>query len=621
MRSSKSLYILFIFFFISSNCLFAQKIQFQNQIRLAKSFEARGQLEEATKIYTELHRSQPSNYQFYNSLFKILQTQKLYEQSLELVENQIKISKSKVNLYGDLGSVYFLRGNEQRASEIWEEALEFEPENAFAYRTIANYLIENRMIESAIEILKKGNEVSDDHTIFSYDIANYYSITMKYKEATYEYCSILLKKQKQISLITNKIISYINENQATEITLETVEEFYNDNENVVFLKLLSDLYSRTNNHDRALTSIIELEQKSANNGSVLFSFAQRIIRMGSPNIGAMAYKKIIVDYPSSALISEAEIGYTKALELDLNKRKNSLNEWKPLQLADQRNVEDYKNLVSAYEQLIRKYPGSKVAIEAQFRIANIYLENLNNTAKSDSLFNNLLDQRNSLQYISDSYFFLAKIAILEDNLQKGSEYLQKILKNKIVKEEQKNDMNFLLAKIYMWKGEFSNSTTQFNKVTEDLKKDNANDALQYSLLINTFKNDSTNLLSLLNADYLVEKKDYNEALAEFKKLAENKELFILKDFAALRYAELLLALNNYKEASIFLEEISNCDEDNIYKDRYLYLLGSNYYYGLQKHDKALNPLNRIFEEFPNSIYFSKARKIISEINAGVGNSL
>ncbi len=32
-----------------------------------------------------------------------------------LVENQIKISNSKVNLYGDLGSVYFLMGDEKKA--------------------------------------------------------------------------------------------------------------------------------------------------------------------------------------------------------------------------------------------------------------------------------------------------------------------------------------------------------------------------------------------------------------------------------------------------------------------------------------------------------------------------
>ena len=140
-------------------------------------------------------------------------------------------------------------------------------------------------------------------------------------------------------------------------------------------------------------------------------------------------------------------------------------------------------------------------------------------------------------------------------------------------------------------------------------------------LLNTFKNDSTNLFSFINSDYLVEKKNFELALGEFKKLADNKSLFLLKDFAALRYAELLLALNNYTEASIFLEQISKSDEDNIFLDKFLYLSGSTYYYGLNNNDKAIEPLMRIFDEFKNSIYFSKARKIITEINERVGNTL
>ena len=169
------------------SAIIAQNLSFDNQIRLAKSFESRGQLEEAEKIYLELHNKTPHNYQVYSYLFKNLISQKKYFEAETLVEEQIKISASKVNLFGDLGSVNYLKGNEEKACQIWEEALTFEPNNPFSYRTIANYLIETRLIENAIETLERGNEVSNDPTIFSYDIANFYSITMKFEKATEEY--------------------------------------------------------------------------------------------------------------------------------------------------------------------------------------------------------------------------------------------------------------------------------------------------------------------------------------------------------------------------------------------------------------------------------------------------
>ncbi len=172
----------------------------------------------------------------------------------------------------------------------------------------------------------------------------------------------------------------------------------------------------------------------------------------------------------------------------------------------------------------------------------------------------------------------------------------------------------------MWQGKFSEAISKFNEVKTNSEDENTNDALQFLLLLNTFKNDSLNLLSYVNADYLIEKKKYYDASIEFKKLADNKKLILLKDFASVNYVELILSLNNYEEAVIFLEEISNCDEDNIYKDRILYLLGASYYYGLNEADKASKIFSRIFNEFPNSIYSGKSRKIISEIkDGGKGN--
>ena len=173
----------------------------------------------------------------------------------------------------------------------------------------------------------------------------------------------------------------------------------------------------------------------------------------------------------------------------------------------------------------------------------------------------------------------------------------------------------------MWNGNFAESIENFNKVIGDTKKEYVNDALQYLLMINTFRKDSTNLLSFGKSDYLLEIGEFDSALVMFRKLAENENLFILKDLAGLKYSEILISLNNYQEAGIFLETISNCDEDNIFKDRFLFLLGSNYFYGLNNRNKAIDALNKLFDEFPNSIYYNKARILISKINEGIGNTL
>ncbi len=600
---------------------FPQEIKYSNQLRLAKLFESQGQISEAEEIYKELHSKQPKNFQIYSALNKNLITQKKYEQAVNLINNQIKITKKNVILLGDLGSVYFLLGNEEKANEIWEQAVEIDPNNVFAYRTIANFLIDFRLIDSAIDFLKRGNEVSNDNTIFSYDIAHYYSITMKFEEATREYCKILKSKPKQINLIKNRISVYINSEQATEPTIEAIEEIYEEEDRIFYLQLLSDLYFVIGNYEKALETKTIIEEKTTNNGSGLFAFAQQCEYRSNYKTAAKAFKEIIDKYPNSALVSEAEIGYTKTSEANMKIKSTSKEEWKPFNIKKNNNKAEFQNLLLSYKNILRKYPNTKVGKEAEFRIAKIYSENLNNLEKADSIFRKITNEPKSVMFVPEAEYELAKILIKTDKLEKAINRLKNVIESKYSKPSLKQDAQFLYAKTLLWKGKFTNSVQEFNKVTENKEEFNVNDALQYSLIINTLKNDSTNLFFFANADYLIEKNNFIEAGEEFYKLASDNNLFLLKDFAAIRYAELQLALNNYEEAGIFLEKKSNCDENNIYKDRFLYLLGSNYYYGLKNEKKALSSLMKILDNFPNSIYFNKARKIISEINVEVNNSI
>jgi tetratricopeptide (TPR) repeat protein len=610
-----------LFASISGISTFAQNEFYENQIRLAKSFEARGQLEKAQEIYSVLHDQMPKNFQVYSNLFKNLVSQKKYDEAEILVKSQLKISASKINLFGDLGSLLYLKGNEKEALEVWEEALTFEPDNPFAFRTIANYMIENRLIENAIEVLERGNAVSDDPTIFSYDIANYYSVTMKFERATDEYCRILNRKPTQLTLVKTKIGGYINSNLAEEPTLNTVKKWYDNTGEITYLKLLANLFARSNKDLEALKTIQTIEKETSRNGSAIFNFAQQASMEGNYKIASLAYREIIDNYPNSALFSESEIGYTRSLELDLLNKKSQVDDWKPLKAFGIIDTASYAELVGTYESLALKYRDSNIGWESEYRAARIYHYYLGDLKKAENLYVKIVNETRSLQFIAEANFGLANLAIQNMNLVRAVEFLSNVTSNKIAKAEIKNEANYLLGRINMWEGNYASSVENFNKVIGDAKKEYVNDALQYLLLINTFRKDSTNLLSFVKSDYLIEIGKFDSALVILEKLVENENLFILKDFAGLRYSEILISLNNYQEAGIFLESISNCDEDNIFKDRFLFLLGSNYFYGLNNKIKAIDTLNKLFDEFPNSIYYNKARNLISQINVGVDNTL
>ncbi|MGB5529686.1 MAG: tetratricopeptide repeat protein, partial [Ignavibacteriaceae bacterium] len=135
----------------------------------------------------------------------------------------------------------------------------------------------------------------------------------------------------------------------------------------------------------------------------------------------------------------------------------------------------------------------------------------------------------------------------------------------------------------------------------------ANDALELSLLLNPQMIDSSNLMTFAQAEFLVERKKFEEAAVYYKKLAENKQAFILQAIAAVRYSEMMLAVDNYLEAVSVLESISLEGEKNIYADKAVYLLGKIHQFGIKNYSKAEEFYQKLLAEYPKSIYIDDAR--------------
>ncbi len=608
--------VLFFLLLISSK-IFPQQTSIFNQIRLAQTYRSVGQLKKAKTILLDLYKKAPNNIALYDELNKTLIQLKDYDTSEKIIKERIKTEPQNISLYGDLGTTYFLKGEEKKATKIWEKGIETNSENAFAYRTIANYMIENRAIENAIDVLKRGNKISKNHTLFAYDLAQLYAMTMKFDKATEAYCNILSEKPKQIGIIKNRILSYIHVNGAEEPTLEIVKEFYDDNDKAIFLELLADLYLKTNKLEKAFESYSKLEDETTKNGSKLYNFAQIAYRLGNNDIAAKAFNKIIKNYKSSSLISGAKIGYAKALEAKITKQENSSEEnWKPLKINNKiLSKTNYLKIISAYQEIIKEYPNNKIGIEANYRIGKIYFNYLNNLEKAEEIFSNIIANKIDRKFVSFSKYELSKIAIIKNNLSQAEKYLLQISKNSQITSELKSNSNFLLARIKTWQGKFDNAIKILNDLKENPKDKNTNDALELLQILNIFKSDSTNLKKYFYADNLVMQNNFKTAATVYKEIAEDKNLFILKDFAALNYVRLLIALNKYQESAIFLNKILNCDEANIYEDKFLFLLGIDFYYGLKQPNKAKKILTKLLEKYPTSLYYNKARKIITEIKS------
>ena len=176
-----------ITFIILVVLIFSVQAQQRNdqKLALAQSYEQIGDFDSATKLYEELYLSDPSNSQYISALYRVYTQTKNYAAVINILEERIKQKPDDISAYGMLGSAYYLTGNEEKAFESWDKPFQSGNVNPMFYRVIADYAVERRAFEMAIELYEKGKEASNDKILFAYDLIRLYSLTMQFEKEFY----------------------------------------------------------------------------------------------------------------------------------------------------------------------------------------------------------------------------------------------------------------------------------------------------------------------------------------------------------------------------------------------------------------------------------------------------
>ena len=610
--------LLLVFSVIAS----AQNDLLESKINLAKRYEQAGELEKAKQIYHSVIQEQPWNFELMKSLNEIFIKLKEYDNSIILLEERLALNPADPNLYGLLGSTYSTMGNNEKAYEIWDKGIETNKTSMVVYRIIADYAIQKRAFEKAIDILKKGQANVQDPAIFSFDLGNLYSVTMEFKEAAETYCELLFANPEQIGAIQSRMNRYLTHPNSAEPTIETAQQYYEKYKSPVFLDLLSYLYNNERNYSKALDVIIQKDKISGNSGTVILNFARSVFGDGDYETSGKAFKFLVDNYPSASFVPDAKLGYLRAEEEKLNiSHFDSSNSWKPFNAADTTGSYRYFTLINSYEDLAKTYFKDNIIASAKLRIGIIKQTIFYDVDEAQKIFSELFKSRISVPLMPQMLERLAEISIQKNDLSEAENYYNRLKQIPATDISKKSLANFMSAKINFWKGDFPSALKELSEISKNLSDDYANDAIELSIIINTLKRDSLNLLNYAKADLLSEQNKFTEAAVEFKKLADNKNLLLLNDISKYKYAQMQIALNNYDNAVQSLEELSGGELKNVYSDKALYLLGNTYLYALNNEQKASTVFQNLLDTFPNSLYFDKSRQMLNVINKGMKQTI
>ena len=383
--------------------------------------------------------------------------------------------------------------------------------------------------------------------------------------------------------------------------------------------MLTFVYVSSGKFDEAFSTAIRYDDKTKSNGNFIFTFAQDAFRNKQYGIASKAYDYIINNFPSSSLVPVARIGYATTLKNSIDEKyEEERKTWKPYTQPVILHKNEYLSVVNAYRQLLADYPNNAIYPQVLYNMANINFENLYDLKKADSLFAVINNNFPKSDYSTLSSIARGKIAVYLSNLNDAKLYLMKAFSYGRINPNEKAEANYFLARIAFWNGNFSQSLKLLSEITTDMSADYTNDAIELSALINAVKRDSLTLSKYAQADYYSFQNKFKEAANEFKTLADNPNLFIINNFANYKFAEMLIAENDFPTAIKILEVLSDSTKNAIFADKALFLLAQTYRYGIKNVQKAVENYQKLLEKFPNSLYFDRARESLNLLQTNNG---
>ncbi|HCY76574.1 MAG TPA: hypothetical protein DHV28_11700 [Ignavibacteriales bacterium] len=593
--------------------LFAQQSPMdQNQFMLAESYEQRGDFVKAVEIIETLNKKDPANIQYFNKLNSLYLQLKKYDESAALINSRINITPQDISLYGLLGSTYYTAGDRTKAYQVWDDTAEKFKTNPMTLRIISNYAIEKRDFEKAIEYLNRGKEISKDPFLYSYDLGELYQITMRYREAASEYCDLIKANPSQYQQIESKILSYSNKPNALDETIEVVDKHKSDD--ISFSYLLARLYIEKKNYDEAFDLFKEIDKKQNTRGADLFSFGEFVYRDGEYKTASEVFKFLIDNYSDQQNIPLAKLGYAKTQEALFIQKYNATNpEWKSFFIPAKVDENEIEPVISAYQEIIKVYQHSEVAIEANLRIGILLAHYRNDIIEGEKYFSIITETYPMSKFASLAFIELGNIKMQQAKLDEAEKLFQSVVKLQRANPEDKSYANYQLARIFSFRNDFESARKNLISVMGNLKDNIANDAIELSILLNTAKNDSSNLSLYCSAEFLTEQKRFSEAKDLYLQLSQNPQAFVFHSIAKLRVAEMLIATDAFSAAIADLSLIVEEAEKNIYADKALYLQGQIYQYGLKDSLKAVESYESLLAKFPKSLFLDEARQNIIEL--------
>jgi len=513
-----------------------------------------------------------------------------------------------------LGSVLYRAGREQEADAEWEAAIATDPKNPGTYRVVAAVLTENRLLERAAEVYRRGRRGTGDGDLFTLELAQLLASTMNYSGATEEYLRWLAKNPTQLSFVQSRLAQMTGNEEARRAATKVIRASLGDRGDLSLLQLLAWLAMEGKEFEEAFDVYRKIDVLAGAHGNELYQFATRAAGEKAYDVAARAFQEAISVPLASSRMPYARYGYAAAVkELQASAdtfaspvRGTPATEAVPL----------YSGAVRLFQKIIEDYPRTEFSAKSWYQIGLIQSEKFGDREGAVTSLRHVIDEAGGLPPLRNgATLMLGKVHVARGDTANAAGCFRAVLAAPDALPDERDESVFRLAEIDYFAGRFDSAMQKLSGITVNLKADYANDALRLgAFLRENAASVPEALRQFAGAEFLSRQGKNTEAVSVLLSVIRTYPEAPLVDDALMMAGGLQAAAGLFREAAATYERLlAEFRQSSTELDRAEFDLAEVYQFGLRDAARAQAAYERLLAEYPKSILAGRARQRIRQL--------
>lgn len=595
--------------------LIGQELDAQSRmdLELAKEYFRQKEYSKAATYYERFYAQQPNSSVFLRYYIQSLVGEGEYDKAERIARKYIHRNREDLDAYIELGDIYIQQGEDEKASDIYNQVIDLVSGNYNMMHRLANIFIGKRQFEWAESVYLQGQSKDNDY-LFNYELANIYYYQRNYSKMIDSYLELLVQNDRYLNTVKSRLNVAVysdTDDTLTDILKSRLLKMSQKHAGSdVFNELLVWAYLQDDEFDMALIQAEALDKRNSEDGARLLLIASRALQKERYDVVADAARAVMGK-------GERNLYYLQARQLFLKSR------FKQVQKGIIYEISDLRKLIGTYQTSIRTTRLKSETIPFYIDLANLY------AFYTHDIDSALFVLNSAKQINQTSAMDLAKVQVLEaDIMLARGDIFDATLAYAAVERKFKNNPIGYLAKLRkatmaFYQCDFEWAQGQVDILKASTSKLIANDAVELSLLIseNLIEEDTLQmaLCDFAQVKLAIHQHNYEEALRMSDSLIAGYPANLIVDDALITKAELLKSMSRYRESAKVFEEYISRFQWEPKAAAATFFAAQLYDEQLDNNEKALEYYKKVLMDYPLSVYQPEARKRLRAIRDNLVN--